>query len=152
MRRRLRIKRLSPRSRKRGLLPTRKRSLRCRPRGDSDCPLDLDIRIVPASAKLTGRARVTVRNESDKPLDRIALQVSSSLKWESVSSQGRVLPVAQHLLDTDADHTGKASELIVVLPQPLAAGASITLDTFYSGTVEASGGRLERLGASDAQA
>jgi hypothetical protein len=62
------------------------------------------------------------------------------------------LPVAQHLLDTDADHTGKASELIVVLPQPLAPGASVALDTFYSGTVEASGGRLERLGASNAQA
>jgi hypothetical protein len=113
---------------------------------------DLDIRIVPASSKLTGRARVTVRNESDRPLDRIALQISSSLKWESVSSQGRTLPVAQHLLDTDADHTGQSSELIVTLPQPLAPGASIALDTFYSGTIEASGGRLERLGMPGAQA
>ena len=113
---------------------------------------DLDIRIVPAGSRLIGRARVTVRNESDKPLERIALQISSSLKWESVSLQGRPLPVAQHLLDTDADHTGKASELIVTLPQPLAAGESVALDTFYSGTVEASGGRLERLGMPEAQA
>lgn len=113
---------------------------------------DLDIRIVPTSSKLTGRARVTVQNESDKPLDRIALQISSSLKWENVSLQGKALPVAQHLLDTDADHTGKARELIVVLPQPLAPGASVELDTFYSGTIAKSGGRLERLGASTAQA
>lgn len=113
---------------------------------------DLNIRIVPASSRLTGRARLTVENGSDRTLDRIALQISSSLKWENVSLAGRALPVAQHLLDTDADHTGQSSELIVVLPQPLAPGASVTLDTFYSGTIEENGGRLERLGATTARA
>jgi hypothetical protein len=95
---------------------------------------------------------MTVRNQSDRPLERIALQISSSLKWQNVSLQGSELPVVQHLLDTDADHTGKSSELIVKLAQPLAAGASVALDAFYSGAVEASGGRLERLGMPDAQA
>jgi len=113
---------------------------------------DLDIRIVPADSKLTGRARITVRNTSERPLQRLALQISSTLTWQSVSVQGTPLPVAQHLLDTDADHTGRASELIVTLPKPLAPGESIPLDTFYTGTIAANGGRLERLGASPQQA
>ena len=113
---------------------------------------DLDVRIVPATSRLTGRARLTLRNASENPLPRIALQISSSLTWESASVQGSVLPVAQHLLDTDADRTGRARELILTLAKPLAPGESLTLDTFYSGTIGANGERLERLGASSSQA
>lgn len=113
---------------------------------------DLDVRIVPATSRLTGRARLTLRNTTENPLPRIALQISSTLTWESASVQGSVLPVAQHLLDTDADHTGRARELILTLPKPLAPGESLTLDTFYSGTITANGERLERLGAPASQA
>jgi hypothetical protein len=113
---------------------------------------DLDIRVVPATSRLTGRARLTLRNASENPLPRIALQISSTLTWGSASVQGTVLPIAQHLLDTDADHTGHARELILTLPKPLAAGESLTLDAFYSGTIVPSGGRLERLGAPTSQA
>lgn len=113
---------------------------------------DLDIRLVPANSQLTGRAKMTVRNASENPLPRIALQISSTLTWQSVSVQGSVLPIAQHLLDTDADHTGRARELIVTLPKPLAPGDTLSMDAFYSGTIVANGGRLERLGAASAQA
>lgn len=113
---------------------------------------DLDVRIVSATSRLTGRARLTLRNASESPLPRIALQISSTLTWESASVQGSMLPIAQHVLDTDADHTGRARELIVTLPQPLAPGESLTLDTFYSGTITANGERLERLGAPSSQA
>jgi hypothetical protein len=113
---------------------------------------DLDIRIVPADSRLTGRAKMTVRNVSDRPLPRLALQISSSLSWQSVSVQGSTLPVAQHLLDTDVDHTGHVRELIVTLPKPLAPGESVAVDAFYSGAVAANSERLERLGASSAQA
>jgi hypothetical protein len=113
---------------------------------------DLDVRIVPATSRLTGRARLTLRNTSENPLPRIALQISSTLTWESASVQGSALPVAQHLLDTDADHTGHARELILTLSKPLAPGESLTLDAFYSGTIEANGERLERLGAPSPQA
>jgi hypothetical protein len=112
---------------------------------------DLDVRIVSATSRLTGRARLTLRNAGESPLARIALQISSTLTWESASVQGAVLPIAQHLLDTDADHTGRARELILTLPQPLAPGESLTLDTFYSGTITANGERLERLGAPSSQ-
>jgi len=113
---------------------------------------DLDIRLVPAASRLTGRARLTLRNASENPLPRVALQISSALTWQSASVQGSMLPVSQHLLDTDADHTGQARELILTLPQPLLPGESLTLDAFYSGTISANGGRLERLGASSSQA
>ena len=113
---------------------------------------DLDVRIAPATSRLTGRARMTLRNASENPLPRIALQISSTLTWESASVQGSALPLAQHLLDTDADHTGRARELILTLKKPLAPGENLTLDAFYSGTIAANGDRLERLGAPSSQA
>lgn len=113
---------------------------------------DLDIRIAPANSRLAGRARLTLRNASESPLPRIALQISSTLTWESASVQGSALPVAQHLLDTDADHTGRARELILTLSKPLAPGDSLTVNTFYSGTITANGERLRRLGAPSSQA
>jgi hypothetical protein len=97
-------------------------------------------------------AHITVRNTSSDPLPRIALQISSSLKWDSIALNGAPLTLTQHLLDTDADHTGKVSEAVLTLPQPLAPGASLTLDTLYSGTIPTDATRLERIGATPAQA
>jgi hypothetical protein len=114
---------------------------------------DLDARLTPASARLEMRARLTVRNSSDAPLQHVALQISSSLTWESaaVVGGGR-LPVAQHLLDTDADHTGAARELVLILPAALAPGATVQLDTFYSGEVALDATRLTRIGATPGKA
>ena len=123
---------------------------------------DLDARLAPATAHLAMRARLTLRNDGAEPLRLIALQVSSTLRWDSatlLSEEGpgqkpgtRPLSLAQHLLDTDADHTGKANEAILTLPAPLGPGKSVTLDTFYSGPIAADAARLERIGASAAQA
>jgi len=116
---------------------------------------DLDIRLTPATSALTARAGLTLHNNSVLPLDKIALQISSTLRWESATliegTKRTALPLSQHLLDTDTDHTGKSSEAILTLPQPLAPGASITLDTFYSGTIAQNAERLARIGATDAQ-
>ena len=120
---------------------------------------DLDARVAPATGKLMMRARVTVQNSGDAPLARIGLQVSSSLHWESVSRVGQAgigsgaeaLPLSQHLIDTDADHTGKANEALLELAKPLLPGASLTLDTFYSGAIAQSSERLTRIGATEAQ-
>jgi len=119
---------------------------------------DLDAQLQPATSGLQMRARITLRNDGPQPLARLALQISSTLTWQSMSllrSDGGAaekLPLVQHLIDTDADHTGKADEAVVSLPSPLAAGASVTLDTFYSGSIAASGARLERIGATPAAA
>jgi hypothetical protein len=117
---------------------------------------DLDAQLAPEHAHLAMRARMTLRNEGAQPLSRIGLQISSTLTWESVTVVSGAahtrLALAQHLLDTDADHTGHASEAVISLPTPLAPGASVSLDAFYSGTIEPSGARLERIGANPAQA
>lgn len=112
---------------------------------------DLDARIDPADAKLAVRARLTVRNNGAKPLAHIALQVSSSLHWESVSTAGEKLPLAEHTLQTDIDHTGAVSEAVLTLHQPLAPGATLALDAFYSGPLQQSSERLERIGATHEQ-
>jgi hypothetical protein len=125
---------------------------------------DLDARIAPATGHLTLRARVTLRNITSQPLSRIALQISSTLHWDSVSllsvssptlitpTGATPLTLTQHLIDTDADHTGKSSEAVLDLPAPLAPGATLTLDALYSGNLSADTSRLERLGASATQA
>ncbi len=117
---------------------------------------NLDARLTPGTSLLSMRARLTVRNDSKSPLTHIALQVSSSLRWESATliagSTLTRLPLAQHKLETDADHTGNASEAVLTLPNPLAPGASLTLDTFYSGAITQNSARLERIGATRTEA
>lgn len=117
---------------------------------------DLDVHLAPATSQMAVHAKVTVRNSGTVPLARLALQISSSLKWESFAAQNvdRIAPLSfvQHTIDTDADHTGKAKEAIVTLPRPLAAGASMELTVFYDGTMEQSGERLMRIGAPAEQA
>lgn len=117
---------------------------------------DLDARLTPAASCLAMRARLTLRNDGATPLNHLALQISSSLTWESATLVGdktlSKLPLAQHLLETDADHTGKVSEAILTLPAALAPGASLTIDTFYSGSIKQNSTRLERIGAAHSEA
>jgi Peptidase family M1 domain len=112
---------------------------------------DLDVHLTPAQSKLAVHAGFTVKNSGKEPLTRLALQISSSLQWESFAmrSGGRVaqLSFTVQTVDTDADHTGKATEAVVSLPQPLQSGASLELTGFYSGEVTQSAERLERIGA-----
>ncbi len=117
---------------------------------------DLDVHLTPAKSSLAVRAKFIVRNTGGAPLARLFFQLSSSLHWDSfaIENAGRVasLAFAQHTLDTDADHTGKATEAVVSLPQPLAPGATAALTSFYSGEIAQSGNRLERIGAPKDQA
>jgi hypothetical protein len=118
---------------------------------------DLDVHLTPASAGISVRAGLTVRNDSAAPLTRIILQISSSLHWEALSARSfnsstTPLPFAVQLIDTDADHTGRMSEAVVTLPQPLAPGMSLSLTALYSGDIPPSAERLERIGAPGDQA
>jgi Peptidase family M1 domain len=112
---------------------------------------DLDVHLSQAQSHLAVRAGFTVRNSGKEPLSRLILQISSSLHWESFAmrTDGRASPLSftEETIDTDADHTGKATEAVVSLPQPLAPGASVELTGFYSGEVAQSAERLERIGA-----
>jgi Peptidase family M1 domain len=117
---------------------------------------DLDVHLVPAQSQIAVHARFAVRNSGTAPLGRLAIQLSSSLRWETFAmrSAERIMPLSfvQQSVDTDADHTGKAQEAVVTLPQALAPGASVELTAFYSGAIEQSGERLERIGAPAEQA
>jgi hypothetical protein len=118
---------------------------------------DLDVHLTPASAGISVRASLTVRNDSATPLSRLILQIGSSLHWDALSapnltSSSTPLLFASYLVDTDADHTGKMNEAVVTLPHPLAPGASLSLIALYSGAISPSAVRLERIGAPDDQA
>jgi hypothetical protein len=119
---------------------------------------DLDVHLTPASAAISVRAGLTLRNDGPAPLTRLILQITSSLHWDAISTRSLAsgsttpLPFAAHLIDTDADHTGRMTEAVVQLPQPLAPGASILLTALYSGSIPPSAERLTRIGAPDGQA
>ncbi|HEY5056254.1 MAG TPA: hypothetical protein VII58_08840, partial [Acidobacteriaceae bacterium] len=119
---------------------------------------DLDLHLTPASAGLSARAALTVRNDSQSPLTRLVLQLTSTLRWDSISlrADSNSTPVPAHftsrLVDTDADHTGAMSEAVITLPQPLAPGASLSLIALYSGAIPQSANRLTRIGAPAPQA
>jgi len=112
---------------------------------------DLDVHLLPRRESLSIRAQITVRNDGEQPLKRIALQLSSTLKWERIKIDGGAAAVdakfAQHPVDSDADHTGEVNEAVVTLPQPLAPKEELKLEVFYSGLIALSGERLERIGA-----
>jgi hypothetical protein len=108
---------------------------------------DLDVHLIPRQESMAVRAQMTVRNDGDQPLSRIALQLSSTLKWERIKCGDGDAKFAQHLLDSDADHTGAVNEAVVTLARPLAPGAELKVEVFYSGLVALSGERLERIGA-----
>jgi hypothetical protein len=113
---------------------------------------DLDAHLTPASSSLAMRAGLVIRNSSASPLSRVALQISSTLRWEAVSLAGHALPVVSRLVETDADHTGAMNEAVVTLPQPLAPGVTLNLVALYSGTIALSTDRLDRTGAPPSEA
>ncbi|MDQ2835387.1 MAG: hypothetical protein M3Y50_16925 [Acidobacteriota bacterium] len=117
---------------------------------------DLDVHLQPASSTISVHSTLAVKNTGTLPLERLALQISSALRWESFATESPAgmapLNFVQQTIDTDADHTGKVSEAVISLPHPLAPGATMTLTSFYSGQIVASGNRLERIGAPPEQA
>lgn len=110
---------------------------------------DVDAHLEPAQQRIGVRAQVTVRNDGPAPLTRIPLQISSSLKWESIRVNGRDVQFPVATLNSDADHTGQLNEAAVPLAAPLAPGASARLDVTYSGMIAPNAKRLKAIGAPD---
>ncbi|MGB8481237.1 MAG: M1 family aminopeptidase [Acidobacteriaceae bacterium] len=108
---------------------------------------DFEVHLEPSQHSIAVQARLVVRNSSDKPLERIALQLSSSLHWESIQVDGKPAKFETETVDSDIDHTGELSEAVVNLGRPLAPGATMRVSVIYSGTVVPSAERLLRLGA-----
>ena len=108
---------------------------------------DFEVHLEPSQHSIAVQARMVARNNSDKALGRIALQLSSSLHWESMEVDGKPTKFEIETVASDIDHTGELTEAVVKLEAPLAPGASIRMNAIYSGTVVPSAERLLRLGA-----
>lgn len=107
---------------------------------------NLDLHLTPRNESLSAEARLTLRNDGTQPLREIALQLSSSLHFQGIGSNGHRLVYAQQTIASDADHTGKLTEADILLPAPLAPGASMPIQLFYGGQIPVSGQRLEAIG------
>lgn len=107
---------------------------------------DLDVHVRPADQFIAVRALVTVRNDGKTPLDRIPLQISSSLEWERIRLGTHDMPFQVATLNSDADHTGQLHEATVTPATPLAPGATARLDVMYSGKIPTDAKRLLAIG------
>jgi hypothetical protein len=112
----------------------------------------LEAHVDRASHVIAIEGKLTLRNDSNTPQKTAALQVSSSLGWNSITMDGKPLPWLSDDYTTDIDHTGAVSEAIVTLPAEVVHGASVTLDVQYGGTITADSKRLTRMGAPEAVA
>lgn len=108
---------------------------------------DFEVHLVPSQHSIAVHAHLDAKNTGNKPLTRIALQLSSSLHWYSIRVDGAPVKFQTEAVESDIDHTGELTEAVVFLSTPLAPGAAIQLDVIYSGTIEQSSERLLRLGA-----
>ena len=107
---------------------------------------NLNIHLIPRDQSISAEARLTLRNNGKQPLREIALQISSSLQFQGVGSNGKPLVHAQHTIASDADHTGKLTEADILLPTPLAPGATLPVQVFYGGKIPVSGQRFQAIG------
>ena len=69
---------------------------------------DFEVHLEPSQHSIAVQARMVARNNSDKPLERIALQLSSTLHWESMQVDGKPVKFETETVDSDIDHTGRA--------------------------------------------
>lgn len=107
---------------------------------------DMDVHLDTAAQHIAARALVTVRNDGTAPLDRVPLQISSSLAWNSIRVGGHDVHFPVATLNSDADHTGQLHEAAVPLLAPLAPGQSLQLDVTYAGEIAPNAQRLLSIG------
>ncbi len=107
---------------------------------------DLEVHLRPGEHAMAVRARCLLRNDSSSPLQRLPLQISSTLQWTSVRIADAPATFSQQLVDSDIDHTGALREAVIPLAQPLAPKQTIAVDLTYEGTADLSATRLEQIG------
>jgi hypothetical protein len=107
---------------------------------------DLDVHLQPREHAMAVRALIVVRNDSSSPLDRLALQISSTLQWTGVHVGGDAATFSQQVVNSDIDHTGALREAVIPLARPLGPQQSLSVDLTYEGTAALSATRLEQIG------
>ena len=111
----------------------------------------LDLHLNAHTGETEARAQLVVRNAGFTPMTRLPLRISGALQWESARLAGTALGLEQHHIADDLDHTGVSTELLLMLPAPVALGETVSLDLYYGGTLAASAARLTAMGAPTAQ-
>jgi hypothetical protein len=106
---------------------------------------NLKVTIDPATAGFAVTGALTARNDSTAPQKNLPMQISNSLQWTAVSVAKEQVPWVQQPYTSDIDHTGTLSEAILTLTNPVAPGASVTVEFTYSGTISLNNGRLLRV-------
>lgn len=106
----------------------------------------LEVRVEPEQQRLAVRGTITLRNDSSSPQKNAALQISSSLTWRSVQSEGKPLQFVSQPYESDIDHTGELSEAIVTLPEAVPPGGTVDLSIGYEGVIVLDATRLRRIG------
>ncbi|MFZ0795464.1 MAG: hypothetical protein WAM65_16990, partial [Candidatus Korobacteraceae bacterium] len=107
----------------------------------------LEVQIDRTTHVMAVTGKLTLRNDSKTPEKNIALQVSSSLNWNSITLDDQPVQWLGENYTSDIDHTGSLSEAIVTLPKAVPPAASVTLDVQYGGTITPDATRLTRMGA-----
>jgi hypothetical protein len=106
----------------------------------------LEVQIDRPAHAMAVSGKLTLRNDSRTPQKNVALQISSSLAWNSITLGDRRLAWLGENYTSDIDHTGSLSETIVTLPQALPPGGTVTLDVQYGGEITQDAKRLTRMG------
>lgn len=107
---------------------------------------DLKVRVNPADHSLSATGAITLRNDSQAPQRSLAIQISSTLEWQSVRLGGKPLTYLAQPYETDIDHTGAVNEAVLTLPAEVAPNKTVELEVGYVGTVSADSTRLTRIG------
>jgi len=106
----------------------------------------LEVQIDRTTHVMAVNGKLTLRNDSDKPQKLVTLQISSSLSWNGVALNGKLLQWLGDNYTSDIDHTGSLSEAIVTLPKDAAPATTVTVDVQYGGTITQDASRLTRTG------
>jgi hypothetical protein len=109
----------------------------------------LEVQIDRPTHVMAVNGKITLRNDAKTPQKIVALQVSSSLAWSSITVEEKPLQWLGENYTSDIDHTGSLSEAIVTLPKALLPAESLTLNLQYGGTIAPDATRLTRMGAPD---
>src|SRR5271165_937871 len=106
----------------------------------------LEVQIDRTTHVMAVNGKLTLRNDSNKPQKLVTLQVSSSLAWNGVALDGKLLQWLGDNYTSDIDHSGSLSEAIVTLPKDVPPATTVTLDVQYGGAVTQDATRLTRTG------
>jgi hypothetical protein len=113
---------------------------------------DLNVRIEPEQQRLAVRGKITLRNDSTKAQDNLALQISSSLDWRAIRVGGKAAHFVTQEYNSDIDHSGSLSEAIVDLPQEIPPKGTVELEVGYEGVIPLDTSRLTRIGVPEDKA